>query len=106
MCPTKPFDDARSFEFVSVAPLSGRAILAAPGGDPSLGPPLAVRAHHRHDVVLQVDAVEAGRSRVRPGAAVADERIQRAVAELYVIKISRNIGSIIYHISVKIAKAK
>ena len=65
---------------------SGRTILAAPGCDPPLGPPLAVRADHRHDVVLQVDTVEAGHPRVRPGAAVTDERVQRGVAELWVIK--------------------
>ena len=66
--------------------ISGRTILAAPSCDPSLGPPLAVRADHRHDVVLQVDTVEAGHPRVRPGASVADERIQRGVAELWVIE--------------------
>ena len=49
-----------------------------------------MRAHHRHGVVLQVDAVEAARSRVRPGAAVADERVQRAVAELYEVNFSRD----------------
>ena len=65
----------RKFELVFVSLLSVRAILAIPGGNPPLCPPLAVRAHHRHGVVLQVDAVEAARSRVRPGAAVADERV-------------------------------
>ena len=81
------------FKVLTASPLKGgkleiswRTILAAPSCDPSLGPPLAVRADHRHDVVLQVDTVEAGHPRVRPGATVADERVQRGVAELWVIE--------------------